>query len=155
MISLRGQIVGDEAGGLQRLLQQAAAAGKTVTVFFDSEGGDVDEAMAIGRVIRAAGATTIHGYCASACVFAFLGGRERYVSPEGNLNIHRPTLAEANIAQPTVTGTQMLDSLRQYIASMTGSDAFYNAMMRVPFAAPRTLLPSEALAMGVATRRLP
>lgn len=155
VVRLSGQIVGGEAGELRQLLQQTTAASRNPTVFLDSEGGDVDEAMAIGQVIRAAGATTIHGYCASACVYAFLGGRERFVSPDGGLSIHRPTLAEANIAQPTAMGNRMLDILRNYIVTMTGSAAFYEAMMRVPFAAPQTLLPSEARAMGVATRILP
>ncbi len=82
-----------------------------------------------------------------------MGGRERFVSSEsGSLSVHRPTLAEANIAQPTDMGTRMLNILRSYIVNMTGSEAFYQLMMRVPFAAPQTLLPAEALAMGVATR---
>lgn len=155
VVRLTGQIVGGEAGALQRLLQAGTAAGKTPTVFLASEGGDVDEAMALGRVIRASGAVTVHGYCASACVYAFVGGRERFVASDSILSIHRPTLAEANFALPTVMGTQMLNGLRDYIIGMTGSAAFFEVMMRVPFAEPRALLPSEALAMGVATRLLP
>lgn len=155
VVRLSGLIVDGDALALQRLLRQVTTAGKAATVFLDSEGGDVDEAMAIGQAIRAVSATTIHGTCASACVYAFLGGRERFVSPEGGLSIHRPTLAEANITQPTAMGTRMLDVLRNYIVTMTGSATLYEATMRVPFTAPQTLLPGEARAMGVATRLLP
>jgi hypothetical protein len=153
-VHLEGQIVGGEAKELELILRQAAPTNKAIAVWLDSVGGDVDEAMAIGQVIRAAGATTFHGYCASACVYAFLGGRERFVSLEsGSLSVHRPTLAEANIALPTDMGTRMLNHLRSYIVAMSGSDAFYQLMMSVPFATPQTLLPAEALAMGVATRQ--
>lgn len=153
-VHLEGQIVGGEAKELELILRQAALTNTAIAVWLDSVGGDVDEAMAIGQVIRAAGATTFHGYCASACVYAFLGGRERIVSLDsGSLSVHRPTLAEANIAQPTDLGTRMLNILRSYIVTMTGNEAFYQVMMRVPFATPQTLLPTEALALGVATRQ--
>lgn len=156
-INVSGEIVGGDAERLQQALTQAAGRGQ-VAVMLDSRGGDVDVSMAMGQAIRAAGAVTYHGYCASACVYAFLGGVTRYLAPDDGvamLNVHRPEAAEAHVAHPTAFTAQMLSLLENYIVGMTGSGSFYQMMMQVPFATPRALQPAEAINLQVATVQLP
>lgn len=156
-INVTGEIVGGDAERLQQALAQAAGKGQ-IAVFLDSRGGDVDVSMAMGQAIRAAGAVTYHGYCASACVYAFLGGVTRYRAPDDGvamLNVHRPEAAEAHVAHPTAFTEQMLQLLENYIVAMTGSSGFYRMMMQVPFASTRALQPSEAITLQVATAQQP
>lgn len=158
-IHVTGEIIGGDAQQLEQALRQAQGQGlgHQIAVMLDSRGGDVDVSMAMGQLIRRYHAVTYHAYCASACVFTFLGGDQRYFSQDSGamLNVHRPELAEAHIAHPTAFTTQMLEVLRTYIASMTGSSSLYNAMMLIPFSSPRALLPSEAQSMQVTTVVLP
>jgi hypothetical protein len=156
-VHVTGEIIGGDAEQLEQALLQAQGQNNQIAVMLDSRGGDVDVSMAMGQFIRRYHAVTYHAYCASACVFAFLGGEQRYFSQDSGamLNVHRPELAEAHIAHPTAFTTRMLEVLRTYIASMTGSSSLYNAMMFIPFSSPRALLPSEAQSMQVATAVLP
>jgi hypothetical protein len=60
-------------------------------VSFDSAGGSVVNAMALGRRIRALGLDTVQIRqleCASACSLAFLGGVNRGAAP-GSIGVHR------------------------------------------------------------------
>ncbi len=156
-INVSGEIVSGDAERLQQALRQAAGKGQ-IAIMLDSRGGDVDVSMAMGQAIRAAGAVTYHGYCASACVYAFLGGVTRYLAPDDGvamLNIHRPEAAEAHVARPNPFTAQMLSLLENYIVSMIGNSSFYQMMMQVPFATPRALQPAEAINLQVATVQLP
>jgi hypothetical protein len=60
-------------------------------VYVDSNGGDVDEALLIGKEIRQnkLNVTVTEGsHCYSSCVFLLAGGIDRYVM--GSVGIHRP-----------------------------------------------------------------
>lgn len=64
-----------------------------MTAFFkvDSEGGDVERAIRIGRMLRELNANIwVNSSCLSACVFILAGGVERYVSVFGAVGVHRP-----------------------------------------------------------------
>ena len=104
-ISAEGKIVTGSADALERTLN--AVGGRRLPIVINSAGGAVDDAMAMGRLIRAkrlavvVAHTTLapcpHGaktcgeakgladsrgaYCASACTLALAGGVERYVGP--------------------------------------------------------------------------
>jgi len=58
-------------------------------VYLDSPGGDVLEAMRIGRLVRKLKLTTLvgRGQCSSACVFILVSGAQRV---GGSIGIHRP-----------------------------------------------------------------
>ncbi|MBF9029682.1 hypothetical protein HKCCE3408_04675 [Rhodobacterales bacterium HKCCE3408] len=92
-ISAEGRIGPGSAAALEAFL--ASLDTIPTDIVLDSPGGQVREALSIGRTIRAAGLTT-HvgrlagcgtpetatvrpGTCASACAYAFLGGTERFV----------------------------------------------------------------------------
>ena len=60
-------------------------------VFLSSDGGLLFEGIALGNFFRSQGFATRIGRsqsCASACVFAFLGGVVREVEPGGKLGVH-------------------------------------------------------------------
>jgi hypothetical protein len=114
-ISAEGKIVTGSADALERTLN--ATGGRRLPIVINSAGGAVDDAMAMGRLIRAKhlvvvvahttlapcakGAKTcgvIKGvadsrgaYCASACTLALAGGVERYISPQSYIGVHQMT----------------------------------------------------------------
>ena len=114
-ISAEGKIVTGSADALERTLN--AAGGRRLPIVINSAGGAVDDAMAMGRLIRAKrlavvvahttlspcakgaktcgeakGAADSRGaYCASACTLALAGGVERYVSPQSYIGVHQMT----------------------------------------------------------------
>lgn len=100
-IEVEGEIVKSDLERLQRVYQGVRpTAGPGMIIGFDSPGGDLSEAMAMGRWIRQTKAKTgvaPHSSCASACVYAFAGGVDKYLA--GELLIHRPFLA-TNPARP-------------------------------------------------------
>jgi hypothetical protein len=114
-ISAEGKIVTGSADALERTLD--AAGDRRLPIVINSAGGAVDDAMAMGRLIRARrlavvvahttitpcatgaktcdeakGAADARGaYCASACTLALAGGVERYVSPQSYIGVHQMT----------------------------------------------------------------
>lgn len=81
------------------------------TIYFDSPGGLVGEAMKLGRLIRARGLSTAIGLpggepgeCLSACALTFLGGVWRFNGSKSIYGVHRffnprPSAAAADVAQ--------------------------------------------------------
>jgi hypothetical protein len=60
-------------------------------IILDSPGGALEEAMAMGRTLRAYGATTLirnGNECVSACNFLFMGGTVRMVEPQADFEVH-------------------------------------------------------------------
>lgn len=91
-----------EAGGTQALLEGVLEFGSTRAlraaleahpavrvVRLESRGGRVAEGLAMGRLIAARNLDTlVSGECSSACVTAFAGGRERWITPAAKLGLH-------------------------------------------------------------------
>lgn len=77
-LSIEGEIVEGDLRQLQIVHERAIAANGSLTIVgFNSPGGDLNEAMSIGRWIRKKKLTTgiaKEDSCASACVYAFAGG---------------------------------------------------------------------------------
>jgi len=154
VVLVEGIIDTGDAKRLEQLLREAASAGdKPLAVWLESRGGDVDVSMQMGKIIRSHRATTFNGYCASACVYTFLGGMQRIAAfgEVARLNVHRPELAETYVEHPTTYGKSQLMILRDYIVGMTGSDDFFDMMLKIPYATPHALQLNEALALHVAT----
>jgi len=85
-----------------------AAGAKLVT--FDSPGGNIDTAIRLGRLIRAAKLNTVQirkMECASACSLAFVGGVLRSADP-GSIGVHRSSFTpDATISRDdAVAGIQ-------------------------------------------------
>lgn len=94
-----------DPGAAERFAAEIEARGEYVeTVAFDSPGGSMTDAIAIGALIAERGFATSVGpgaLCASACPLAFAGGRERHATPQSAIGVHQ---IYAAIAGFTPTG---------------------------------------------------
>jgi hypothetical protein len=152
-----GMIVPGDAAALQAKLTEAAASGKVLAVMLASSGGDWNEAMAMGRVIRQAHADTYHQFCASACVMAYLGGERRLFGGADKISallISRPEFVEnpPNRADPALR--QQVAAMRAYAVQHTGSALIFDLLLTVSIASPQTLTAAIALETKAATASL-
>ena len=93
IVLAQGEIVEGDAGKLIRALRRASVDRHgTRTVWLNSPGGSVIDAMNMADVIGAVGVTTVvpaKAMCASACAsVVFVAGRYRTVEKGGQLMIH-------------------------------------------------------------------
>lgn len=86
------RLTGDFTEGLaERVATLLAAHPQVERLTLDSDGGLVEEAVAVGRLVKSRHlATYVPDACASACTLVFLQGRERILGPEGRLGFHAP-----------------------------------------------------------------
>lgn len=104
-------------------------------VFFDSNGGDVHSALTVGAMLREIGAfTTVRprAVCASACVFAFLGGASRTVV--GTVGLHRPfpLVGSASVAEAESRRRRLDADVHDYLVRMRIPHALQDAINSVP-----------------------
>lgn len=101
VLAIKGRIGAAAAEWFRAALDEAKLTAGDV-VMLSSPGGDLDQAIIIGEMIRARGLATAVGtadsegqlhpsYCASACVFIFAGGKERLGVDGSKLGVHRFT----------------------------------------------------------------
>jgi hypothetical protein len=91
-----------------------------------STGGDVHEAIKIGRWIRKhAFSVVVERYCASACIFVLAAGTLRLIPPNTAIVIHRPYLLE----MPSSAVKKNLQQAMQNILRLSKS---YFAEMNIP-----------------------
>jgi hypothetical protein len=87
-VRLAGEIGEGTAARLGTLL---AAHPEVTRIHLTSEGGLVDEALAVGELIAARNlATYVPDYCVSACTLAFVRGSTRSLVAQGRLGFHAP-----------------------------------------------------------------
>src|SRR5580700_8203521 len=131
-VYITGTIEASDTATVEALLRSPGAA---IIVRINSDGGSVEAAMAIGRLLRKTGkavAVEAGDRCASACVFILAAGVERIV--EGDVVIHRPYLIED---LPGSVGydaqykrTEQL--IRSYFAEMNIPAALGDRMLAIP-----------------------
>jgi hypothetical protein len=145
-----------------------------VIVAFDSDGGSVLGALALGREIRRAGMITTVGktidlastdggqrrarllpraYCESMCAFVLLAGVERRVPAEARVMVHQiwlgdrrddPTAANYS-AEDLVVVQRDIGRLAQYTVEMGGGINLLETALRIPPWEPMRLLSREEL----------
>jgi len=83
-------VTGEFTAGIAEAVEQSLAATRSVRiVVFESPGGDIEEAMKIGRYIKQSGLETgVATECSSACTYSFIAGRERILLPGAQLGFH-------------------------------------------------------------------
>jgi len=116
VINFNGEII---EGDYQRLvsLVEASEIRKRVSIAFNSLGGNISEAVAIGRYIRSQGfETLVVDGCYSACFFAFLGGVKREVF--GKLGVHQFYGGRGSSDYVESTTQFLTAELMEYTASM-------------------------------------
>lgn len=103
-------------------------------VSFASSGGEIDAALALGRLLRKLGVSTVVArgdQCMSACVFAFMGGDRRTVA--GRIGIHRPFFSwTREVPDRRSQYRQMQKRLQEYIEELDFPPSLYEAVMAVP-----------------------
>lgn len=104
------------------------------TVSFAGNGGDVDAAMEMGRVLRRLGVSAVvarEEQCLSSCVLAFMGGDRRTVA--GRIGIHRPYFSSARkVPDRRSYYRELQKRLQQYIEELDFPPSLYEALMAVP-----------------------
>jgi hypothetical protein len=101
-------------------------------VFLNSNGGDVEAAMQIGRIIRDREAfvtTQNNAKCFSSCALIYIAGVTRQ-NPSGVIGLHRPYLA-ASLSREAIERAApiMLQRIKDYVREMGVGDSFYEAMV--------------------------
>lgn len=111
ILSLTGTI---DPGSAERFADEIAARGEYVTsVAFDSPGGSVQDAMAIGRLINERGfdtAVAAGSLCASSCPLAFAGGKARHATPASAIGVHQ-VFAVATATNPLTGASAAGDAM--------------------------------------------
>lgn len=124
-------------------------------LILSSNGGDVETAIAMGKLIRNRKiyvSTWSKGSCASACVFLYAGGVERV--PYGKVLIHRPYFSSVSGLPYDVTQKKYrdLESLvKNYLRQMNVSEVLFDRMMLIQpeDAEPLTMAEMESMGMGL------
>jgi hypothetical protein len=103
-----------------------------------SDGGSIDAAMAVGRMLRARVANVIvptGAECTSACVFVLVGAVFRHI--DGRVGIHRPYFAGMAGEEPKISDTKSAignveKKIKAYLSEMNVPDSLFDEMMVVP-----------------------
>ncbi len=135
-IYLNGEIDNFTADAIaKRYSQIKNCSGVGVTLYVNSNGGNVDTAIKAGDFIRQNRIRTfvdVNDSCASACVLLFLGGVNR--SPVGRMGLHRPY--SLNLSSSELESRRSYETInnqiRQYLIRMNIPDGILNAMNAVP-----------------------
>jgi hypothetical protein len=130
---------------LESLLKNGSQKIAGNTVSFASNGGEVDAAMELGRLLRKLGVSTLVArgdQCMSSCVFAFMGGDRRTV--EGTIGIHRPYFSSTrDVPDRRTIYRQLQKKLQDYIEELDFPPSLYEAVMAVPPESVSLLAPAD------------
>ena len=160
LIYLDGFIDTGAAGRLERLLERQGIG--EATVYLNSPGGHLVEAMRLGREIRARGFDTVvaarsadsvaprPGLCYSACPFAFAGGVRRSLEPGSSLGVHRAANRVPVADEAGFQGT-VASQASDYLAEMGVSAGLVALMAGAPHDSIREITPAEAAALYLVT----
>lgn len=140
-----------------RLDEAHLAAGDTVVM--SSPGGDLDQAVIMGEIIRSKGLVTAVGivdasgkvspsYCASACVLVYAGGKNRLGVEGSKLGVHRFVMFGRG-EDPVAETQRTTGMLLSYVTKMGVSASFVEAMSETRDV--RWLGAREATAMNLVT----
>jgi len=133
----------------------------------DSDGGDVQEAMGIGKFIRQGNFNTAvswshvikknndidfdfttKGQCVSSCVLIYAGGVEKSFNPENSkIGIHRPYFSSLDsnmsINEIKIAREKMLKTIKDYLSEMEVNPSLTEDMLGTPPERVRYLTVSE------------
>jgi hypothetical protein len=164
LLYLDGFIDSDAATRLAAVMERERVG--SATVYFNSPGGKLVAAMAVGRVVRSHGFSSVVGVrtgdvrrpaagtCFSACPFALAGGVQRSMLDGSEIGVH---LAENSVPVPDATAFQhrVRQEAGAYLESM-GIDAGLLALMsQASHDAIRPLTPQEAVRLRLVNARPP
>ena len=157
-VYLEGYIDTGATARLERVVDKEQV--RSAVVYFNSPGGHVVEAMALGRLLRTRrystsvgertpdGAAPRAGRCYSACPIAYAGGVRRSLEPGSVLGIHR---AENSVPVPDEPGFQQVVTrqVKDYLVEMGIRGELVTIMSEVPHDAIRELTTDEAVRLDL------
>ncbi len=138
-ITLSGQIQQEDLKhfiGFTRLAREERLYGGLYHVRLESIGGDVETALAMGRILRLDKARVVvlrEGKCFSSCVLVLAGGVGRYV--EGPVGIHRPyTPVDSRVTASSQKQhyERLEKDVKAYLRAMNIPAELYDHMIRIP-----------------------
>ena len=147
-VFLDGYITSEDVSSakvMENLLKKGRQKLAGNVVSFASNGGEVDAAMELGRLLRKLGVSTLVAggdQCMSSCVFAFMGGDQRTVA--GTIGIHRPYFSSTReVPDRRVLYRQLQKKLQEYIDELDFPPSLYEAVMAVPPESVSLLAPAD------------
>jgi hypothetical protein len=158
VLAVSGTIGAATASWLRQKLDEThLAAGDTVLL--SSPGGNLDQAIIMGELIRSRGIATAVGvadasgqiapsFCASACVLVYAGGKPRYGIAGSALGVHRFVTSLPG-RDPVADAQRTTGSILNYLTRMGISSSVVEAMSQTREV--RWLGPKEAHAMNLVT----
>jgi len=157
-LAISGKIGVASASWLRERLDEAhLVAGDAVLL--SSPGGNLDQAIIMGEIIRSRGLATAVGvadnsgqirrsYCASACVLVYAGGKPRYGIDGSVLGVHR-FVTPAPGRDPVAETQRTAGTVLSYMTKMGVSSSVVEAMSETRDV--RWLGPKETSAMNLVT----
>ncbi|CCD91361.1 conserved hypothetical protein [Bradyrhizobium sp. ORS 375] len=161
VLAVSGQIGPAAAVWLRERIDEARLKRGDV-VLLSSPGGNLEQGVLMGEIIRAHGLATAvgvvdkndrirPGFCASACVFTFAGGQTRYGLDGSALGVHRFT-SKAEGEDAVADTQRVTGAILGYVTRMGVSSQVIEAMSETRNI--RWLEPQEAEAMKLVTAPL-
>ncbi len=133
--------------------------GYVKTVVLNSTGGSVQDAIAMGRLIREkkfATAVENGGYCASSCPLVFAGGEERRAGEKAVIGVHQafsPGDPGFDGARGMAEAQRISADCQKYLAEMGVDLRLWVHAMETPRDQLYFLKPDELISLKLATRR--
>jgi hypothetical protein len=164
LLYLDGFIDNDAATRLAAVIERERIG--TATVYFNSPGGKLVAAMAVGRLVRSNGFSTVVGVrttdlrrpaagtCFSACPFAFAGGVRRSMLDGSQIGLH---LAANSVPVPDEAAFQqkVWQDASTYLESMGVAVELLALMSQASHETIRPLTPQEAARLRLVNARPP
>ncbi len=158
VLAITGEVGPAAATWFRERLERAGLAPGD-TVLLASPGGDLEQALIIGEIIRAHGLSTAVGavdaagritpsYCASACVLIYAGGKPRYGLEGSKLGVHR-FVTTGPSRDPVAEAQKTTGMVLNYMSRMGVAATVVEAMTATRNV--RWLDDSEAAAMNLVT----
>lgn len=149
---ISGQITKPDLDAVNEAANFSSQSRKQAVFRLNSEGGDVETAIAIGRKLRKIGAfaLTFHqGRCYSACVFILAGATTRGLSE--SIGVHRPFSTSTEISfQKIQTNQKRIENIsKEYLKEVNVSPTLYDFMNSIPPERIHLLSKSELQNFGI------
>ena len=150
-----------DPGSAERFADEVAKRGAYVkTVVLHSPGGSVQDAIRIGRLIRAKNFNTEvedGSYCASSCPLMFAGGAERIAGPKAAIGVHQVFAAAnspvGNASDGMNSAQRVSAECQRYLREMGVDSQVWVHAMETPREELFYFTPEEAFSLKLSTRQ--